>query len=160
RLSVGTLHNIVDQAVAAARPINERQDLSRVRIGADDEIFQASRPVLVGIDTESTYCYLLSQEEHRDGDTWGVRLLELVDRGFAPEATVADFGSGLRAGHEQALPGVACRGDVFHSLRNPPWLAHQLLNLGKVPKDTEFINCRIWSFWHTIWSVIWAAWER
>jgi hypothetical protein len=115
-LSVGTVHNIVDQAVATARQINLRQDLSRVRIGADDEIFQSGRPVLVGVDVESTYCYLLSQEEHRDADTWGVRLLELVDRGFAPEATIADFGSGLRAGHEQALPGVACRGDVFHAL--------------------------------------------
>jgi hypothetical protein len=113
---VGTVHNIVEQAVATARPINDRQDLSRVRIGADDEIFQASRPVLVGIDAESTYCYLLSQEQHRDADTWGVRLLELVDRGFAPEATIADFASGLRAGHELALPGVACRGDVFHAL--------------------------------------------
>jgi hypothetical protein len=113
---VGTVHNIVEQAVATARPINERQDLSRVRIGADDEIFQAGRPVLVGVDTASTYCYLLSQEEHRDADTWGVHLLGLADRGFAPEATVADFAAGLRAGHEQALPGVACRGDVFHAL--------------------------------------------
>jgi hypothetical protein len=116
-LSLGTAHNIVEQAVALARQINEHQDLSRVRIGADDEIFQAGRPVLVGVDTASTYCYLLSQEGHRDADTWGVRLLELVDRGFAPEATVADFASGLRAGHEQALPGVACRGDVFHALK-------------------------------------------
>ena len=115
-LSVGTAHNIVEQAVATARQINDRQDLSRVRIGADDEIFQASRPVLVGIDTESTSCSLLRQEEHRDADTWGVRLLELVDRGFDPEATLADFASGLRAGPEQALPGVACRGDVF-----PAW---------------------------------------
>jgi hypothetical protein len=115
-LSVGTVHNIVAQAVAIARPINERQDLSRIRIGADDEIFQAGRPVLVGVDTASTYCYLLSQEDHRDADTWGVRLLELGDRGFAPEATIADFGLGLRAGHEQALPGLACRGDVFHAL--------------------------------------------
>jgi hypothetical protein len=115
-LSVGTVHNIVAQAVVSARPINERQDLSRIRIGADDEIFQAGRPVLVGVDTASTYCYLLSQEEHRDADTWGVRLLELVDRGFAPEATIADFGAGLRAGHELALPGLACRGDVFHAL--------------------------------------------
>jgi hypothetical protein len=115
-LSVGTAHSIVEQAVATARQINERQDLSRVRIGADDEIFQARRPVLVGVDTDSTYCYLLRQEQHRDADTWGVRLLELADRGFAPEATIADFASGLRSGHEQALPGVACRGDVFHAL--------------------------------------------
>jgi hypothetical protein len=116
-LSVGTVHNIVARAVAAARPINDRQDLSRIRIGAQDEIFQATRPVLVGIDTASTYCYLLSQEEHRDADTWGVRLLERADRGFAPEATIADFAAGLRAGQEQALPGVACRGDVFHALQ-------------------------------------------
>jgi hypothetical protein len=71
---------------------------------------------LVGVDAASTFCFLLSLEEHRDADTWGIRLLELVDRGFAPKATIADFGSGLRAGHREALPGVPCRGDVFHAL--------------------------------------------
>jgi hypothetical protein len=136
-LSVGTAHNIVAQAVVTARQINDRQDLSRVRIGADDEIFQASRPVLVGIDTASTYCYLLSQEEHRDADTWGVRLLELVDHGFAPEATIADFASGLRAGHEQALPGVACRGDVFHALYELGPLVRYLENRAYEAIDTR-----------------------
>jgi hypothetical protein len=136
-LSVGTVHNIVDQAVATARQINERQDLSRVRIGADDEIFQAGRPVLVGVDAESTSCSLLSQEEHRDADTWGVRLLELADRGFAPEATIADFASGLRAGHEQALPGVACRGDVFHALHELGPLVRYLEN-----RASEAIDAR------------------
>ena len=80
--------------------------------------FRPARPVLVGVDTASTFCYLLSLEEHRDADTWGVRLLELADRGFAPEATVADFGSGLRAGQNLALPDVPCRGDVFHLLHD------------------------------------------
>jgi hypothetical protein len=136
-LSVGTVHNIVAQAVDAARRINERQDLSRVRIGADDEIFQARRPVLVGVDTESTYCYLLSQEEHRDADTRGVRLLELADRGFAPGATIADFASGLGAGHEQALPGVACRGDLFHALHELGPLVRSLEN-----RAYETINAR------------------
>jgi hypothetical protein len=125
---VGTVHNLVDQAVATARRINLRQDLSRVRIGADDEIFQSTRPVLVGVDVESTYCSLLSQEEHRDADTWGVRLLELAERGFAPEATIADFASGLRAGPEQALPGVACRGDVFPALQELGPLVRSLEN--------------------------------
>ena len=55
----------------------------------------------------------MSPEEHRDADTWGIRLLELVDRGFAPEATIADFASGLRAGHQEALPEVPCRGEFF-----------------------------------------------
>jgi hypothetical protein len=114
-LSLGTVANIVHSAVDQARVHNGRQDLSRVRVGAHDEIFQTQQPVLVGVDADSTYCYLLSQEEHRDGDTWARRLVELKARGFQPEATVADFGAGLRAGQELALPGVPCRGDVFHA---------------------------------------------
>ena len=116
RISLGTVHNIVHSPVAHARRINQQYDLSSIRIGLLDEIFQAADPVLVGIDAQSTFCFLLSPEEHRDADTWGIRLLELVDRGFAPQATIADFGSGLRAGHREALPGVPCRGDVFHAL--------------------------------------------
>jgi hypothetical protein len=113
-LSLGTVHNVVQAAVAGVREINGSYDLARVRVGAHDEIFQAGRPVLVGVDTASTFCYLLSQEDHRDADTWGVRLLELAECGFAPDAIVADFGTGLRAGQELVLPQVPCRGDVFH----------------------------------------------
>jgi hypothetical protein len=117
-ISLGNVHNIVHSAVEPARTISQRCDLSRARIGAHDEIFQAGHPVLVCVDTASTYCYLLSLEDHRDADTWGVRLLELVDQGFNPEATVADAGSGLRAGQALALPEVPCRGDVFHIIRD------------------------------------------
>jgi hypothetical protein len=56
----------------------------------------------------------LSQEEHRDADTWAVRLWELVERGFCPEATVADSGTALRAAHELVLPDLPRRRDVFH----------------------------------------------
>ena len=116
-LSLGTVHNVVQAAVATARAHNLGQDLAGVRIGAHDEIFQLGLPVLVGVDVFSTYCYLLSSEEHRDGDTWGVRILELTDRGFAPDATIGDAGSGLRSGLAQALPEVCCRSDVFHALQ-------------------------------------------
>ena len=114
-ISVGTVHNILRKAVPQAAGHNRQQDLAHVRIGAHDEIFQSGRPVLVGADVASTYCYLLSLEEHRDADTWGLRLLELQDQGFAPHATIADFGSGLRAGQALAMPETACRGDVFHA---------------------------------------------
>jgi hypothetical protein len=116
RISLGTVHNIVHGAVPQARRINRQYDLSDVRVGLLDEIHQAGDPVLVGVDAASTFCFLLSPEGHRDAETWGIRLLELVDRGFAPEATVADFAAGLRAGHQEALPGRPCRGDVFHAL--------------------------------------------
>jgi hypothetical protein len=115
-LSVGTVHNIVQDAIDQARPHNRSQNLAPVNIAGLDEIFQKSQPVLVGADIHSTYCFLLSAEEQRDGDTWAVRLLDCQDRGFAPEATIADFGTGIRAGQKLALPNVPCRGDVFHAL--------------------------------------------
>jgi hypothetical protein len=116
-LAIGTVHNVLQNAVEQARFCNRQQDLSGIRIGAHDEIFQSGRPVLVGADVRSTYCYLLGLEQHRDAETWGIRLLELQDQGFHPAATIADAGSGLRAGQALALPGTPCRGDVFHALQ-------------------------------------------
>jgi hypothetical protein len=84
--------------------------------------------VLVGADVASTYCYLLCPEEHRDADTWGVRLLELTERGFRPDATIADFAGGPRAGQAEALPDVPCRGDVFHALQTATPLVRYLEN--------------------------------
>jgi hypothetical protein len=117
-ISLGGVHNVVQAAVARARTINGSYDLASVRVGAHDEIFQADQPVLVGLDTASLFCYLLSQEDHYDAETWGVRLLELAGCGFAPDAIVADFGTGLRGGHALALPEVPCRGDLFHLARD------------------------------------------
>jgi hypothetical protein len=127
-LSVGTVHNVIHSAVAKAKQYNQQQNLSTIRIGLHDEIFQGQTPVLVGIDAASTYCYLLSLEEHRDADTWGVRLLELKDRGFAPKAIIADFGSGLRAGQKLAMPGTPCWGDTFHALQEVQSVASFLEN--------------------------------
>ena len=126
--SLGSIHNILQQAVVHARQHNAQQDLAAVRLGAHDEIFQAGQPVLVGADVASTYRYLLSPEEHRDADTWGVRLLQLGERGFRPVATIADFASGLRAGQAEALPDVPCRGDVFHALQTATPLVGYLEN--------------------------------
>jgi hypothetical protein len=117
-ISLGTVCAITQNSVPLARTINSQQNLAGVGIGAHDELFQSRQPVLVGADVASTYCYLLSLEEQRDAETWAIRLLELRDRGFAPKATIADFGSGLRAGQELAMPDVPCRGDVFHALQD------------------------------------------
>ena len=116
-VALGTIHNIVQDVVAPARAINTQLSLSAIDCGLLDEIFQAELPVLVGVDAASTYCFLLSQESNRDGVTWGVRLLELKERGLDPDAFVADFGSGLRAGCDLAFADTPCWGDVFHGLQ-------------------------------------------
>jgi len=115
-MSIGTVHNIIHDAIDKARPHNLRQNLANVDIAGFDEIFQKRQPVLVGADIHSTYCFLLSAEDQRDADTWALRLLELKDRGLAPQATVADFGTGMRAGQKRAQLDVTCRGDIFHAL--------------------------------------------
>jgi len=127
-ISIGTIHNIVQDAIATARPINDTRDLSGIRVGAHDEIFQAAKPVLVGMDVDSTYCYLLAEEDHRDATTWGVHLLYLAERALRPDYTIADGGSGLRAGQAEAWDNVPCHGDVFHAERELGKLAVYLAN--------------------------------
>jgi hypothetical protein len=116
-ISVGTVFNTVQAAVTPARQRNHAQDLDRVRVGGHDEIFQAGQPVLVGVDLLSTYCYLLSIENCRDADTWGVQLLDLQEHGFHPDYVVADAGGALRAGQAAVMPDVVCRSDIFHALQ-------------------------------------------
>ena len=74
----GTIFNIMDGALDKARYMNDSQDLSLIKVGAHDEIFQKQTPVLVGCDVHSTYVYLLKQAEQRDQITWGVHLLDLT----------------------------------------------------------------------------------
>ena len=64
------------EATEKARNINQNQDLSSIEVALLDELFQGSRPVLTGVDSDSTYCFLLEAVEHRDEDTWGYYLLE------------------------------------------------------------------------------------
>jgi hypothetical protein len=73
--------------------------------------------VLVGIDLDATYCYLLAPEAHRDAETWAIHLWDLTAQGLQPDYVVADGGQGLRAGQALAWPAVACDGDVFHGLQ-------------------------------------------
>jgi hypothetical protein len=111
-----TVGNILQDAVAKSRLVNDTEDLSAIRVGVHDEIFQANRPVLVGCCADSTYCYLLVAEDHRDGTTWGVHLLDLSERGLDLHHSIADEGKGLRAGQFAAWgTGVPCYGDVFHA---------------------------------------------
>lgn len=113
-ISVGTIHNRLQSFAQKASAINLTQDLSTIKVGLHDEIFQGNQPVLVGVDAESTYCYLLAAAEQRDEDTWGVHLLDASKQGLNPDYTIADAAKGLRAGQAAAWPKTPCHGDIFH----------------------------------------------
>ena len=126
QISVATVHNRVNSVVEKAQKINQSQDLSGIKVGLKDEIFQSRLPVLTGIDAFSTYCYLLVGAEHRDEDTWGYHLLEASKQGLNPDYSIADAAKGLRAGHQAAWPGKPCHGDTFHILHQGSGLENYL----------------------------------
>ncbi len=120
---------MLQAATREASAINHDQDLSSIRVGLHDEIFQGAAPVLTGVDAQSTYCYILAAERHRDADTWGVHLLDAAEQGLQPDYTIADAGQGLRAGQKAAWGDTPCHGDVFHIQRQCEGLATTLSRL-------------------------------
>ena len=130
-ISIGCVHNVLEAATQQASTINQGQNLSGIRVGLHDEIFQGATPVLVGVDAHSTYCYLLAAERRCDADTWGVHLLDAAAQGLQPDHTIADAAQGLRAGQRAAWGETPCHGDVFHILRQSQSLATTLQRLAQ-----------------------------
>src|SRR4051794_40959480 len=130
-ISIGTVHQVLQLATRQACVINREQDLSGIRVGLHDEIFQGGKPVLAGIDAASSYCYLLTAADHRDADTWGMHLLDAVKQGLQPDYTIADAAQGLRVGQKAAWGDTPCHGDVFHIQRQYEGLANTLARLAK-----------------------------
>jgi hypothetical protein len=130
-VSLGCVHDVLQAATRQASAINQGQDLSGIRVGLHDELFQGATPVLAGVDAHSTYCYLLAAEQRRDADTWGVHLLDAAEQGLRPDHTIADAGQGLRAGQKAAWGETPCHGDVFHIQRQCESLATTLSRLAQ-----------------------------
>jgi hypothetical protein len=61
-------------------------------------MLQGDQPGLVGVGLDSSYCYLLAAEDHRDGETWAIHLWDLAAKGLPPDYTVADAGRRPSAG--------------------------------------------------------------
>jgi hypothetical protein len=83
------------------------------------------------VDANSTYCYLLAAEDHRDAETWAIHLMYACDQGFNPDYLVADQGTGLRAGQALTWENKPCHGDVFHMLQQCESLTNVLANVAK-----------------------------
>ena len=130
-ISMGCVHDVLQSATRQADIINRQQDLSGIRVGLHDEIFQGATPVLAGVDAASTYYYLLAAEQRRDADTWGVHLLNAAQQGLDPNYTIADAGQGLRAAQRAAWSDTPCHGDVFHIQHQCEGLANTLARLAQ-----------------------------
>lgn len=129
-LAVGSVTNILDAASDKASCINNSYDLSLIKDSAADELYHHNKPLLASVDIPSRFCPLLVHADDRDHQTWGIHLLDLQDRGYAPDVAILDGAKGLVKGHEVALPETKLRHDHFHCIMN-------MKDCGKFLKNKE-----------------------
>lgn len=113
-LSEGSISGLSRESAARAETLNTQECLHNITIASHDEKFHHGMPVLATCDLESLYCAGLSIENDRDGDTWSIRMMELEDRGFAPDRIIADDADGIRVGHQTVMPTIPFDLDNFH----------------------------------------------
>ena len=116
-ISYGKISSILAEASERAERFDAGIPLESITQGANDEIFQGNIPVLTGIDTESTYVYLLSEAGDRSADTWQLFMEERKDHGLGLQVSISDAGTGLNAGIPKAFPDICVQPDIFHELR-------------------------------------------
>lgn len=95
-------------------------------LGEADEIFQGRQPCLTVVDGRSFLVLNLTPAEARDGTTWGLTYLELVERGIQFQDLACDGGTGLRAGVREAQLALPLRPDLFHLLQEAHRLTRRL----------------------------------
>ena len=92
--------------------------------GANDEVFDGSdKPVLTGVDPDSTYIYLMQNMDDRKGETRELAMETLKDLGLKLKVAISDAGSGLLKGVKAAFPDADTQLDLFHVLRDIKELA-------------------------------------
>ena len=115
-VSTGYISSVIAEAAKRAQAYDDQIDLSGISQGANDEIFQCGIPILVGVDPESTYAYLLEESNDRTAETWSIYLDDRKDHGLNLQTSINDGGAGLMAGIPQVFPDVEIQADTFHAL--------------------------------------------
>ncbi|HID62059.1 MAG TPA: hypothetical protein EYP49_04880, partial [Anaerolineae bacterium] len=124
--SVGYISETLTAAGEQAAAYNLGITVPLPILGEADEIFQGRRPCLTVVDGRSFLIVNLTPAESRDGTTWGVTYLDLVERGIRFHDLACDGGTGLRAGVREAEPAIPLRPDLFHILRDARRLTRRL----------------------------------
>jgi hypothetical protein len=113
--SIGWCHNTIYNAAGKAQILQATENLSKIEVSANDEVFDGSKPILTSVCTNSLYCPLLKKSDDRKAETWEEVLKELMnDHGYNPHSCILDGSNSLQAGHKQALENATIIYDIFH----------------------------------------------
>jgi hypothetical protein len=124
--SVGYISQTLTAAGKQATAYNLSVTVPLPILGEADEIFQGRKPCLTLVDGRSFLVVNLTPAESRDGTTWGVTYLDLVERGIQFHDLACDGGKGLRAGVKEAQLAIPLRPDLFHILQDAHRLTRRL----------------------------------
>ena len=124
--SVGYLSETLAAAGEQAEALNLGITVPLPILGEADEIFQGRKPCLTLVDGRSFLVLNLTPAKSRDGPTWGVTYLDLVERGIQFHDLACDGGTGLRAGVKEAELAIPLRPDLFHILQDAHRLTRRL----------------------------------
>ena len=126
RRSVGYISQTLAAAGERATAYNLGMTVPLPILGEADEIFQGRQPCLTLVDGRSFLVVNLTPAEARDGTSWGVTYLELVERGIQFHDLACDGGTGLRAGVKEAELAIPLRPDLFHLMQEAHHLTRRL----------------------------------
>jgi len=124
--SVGYISETLTAAGEQATDYNLGLRIPLPVLGEADEVFQGHTPCLTVVDGRSFLVLNLTPAESRDGTTWGLTYLDLVERGIQFHDLACDGGTGLRAGVREAELAVPLRPDLFHILQDAHRLTQRL----------------------------------
>jgi len=124
--SIGYISETLTAAGERATECNLELRVPLPVLGEADEIFQGHTPCLTLVDGRSFLVLNLTPAESRDGTSWGLTYLNLVERGIRFHDLACDGGTGLRAGVREAELAVPLRPDLFHILRDAHRLTQRL----------------------------------
>jgi hypothetical protein len=124
--SVGYISQTLQAAGQQATAYNQAVVIPLPILGEADEIFQGRQPCLTVVDGRSFLVLNLTPAESRDGTTWGLTYLDLVERGIQFQDLACDGGTGLRAGVREAKLALPLRPDLFHLLQEAYRLTRRL----------------------------------
>jgi len=116
--SVGYISQTLTAVGERAEAYNRAITVPLPILGEADEIFQGRKPCLTLVDGRSFLVVNLTPAESRDGTTWGVTYLDLVEHGFQFHDLACDGGTGLRAGVKEAELAIPLRPDLFHLMQD------------------------------------------
>jgi hypothetical protein len=116
--SIGWVHNVLQNSSASAVEINSLEDLSGIKVSANDELFDHNKPILTGVCTNSLYCPFLQKEGDRKAKTWATILLKAMEKGYHPSSVILDGLNSLHAGHKLAIKNVNIIFDTFHIIKD------------------------------------------